>query len=797
VITVVIKQTSMFKNYFIIAARNLRNKPVFSFLNIIGLSIGIACCMVVALFVIDQFSYDAHHENSENIYRVVHRQLDGPKPLYVAVTQGPLAPELIKVFPEIQKATRVGFTDANISVRGAEPFHQRLMAVDPQFFEIFTIPFVAAPTSRPVEENQVVISEEASVRLFGKKNAVGEIISIPGYIDLKVTGVFRDFPSQSHLHADFIISFTLIEKTEAVASSWNSNSYYNYLLMPEGLDKESFDAKMNGFIHKHIPKNWKSFEYFLQPLRSINLSPGYLANPSGSIGKIIITGFSIVGGIILMLACLNYMNLSTARSAKRSVEVGVRKVVGAQRSQIIWQFMTESLIICLLSLLLAILWADIAVPLFNTFTGFKLQMLTFLQPRILIWLVGCVLLLTLIAGSYPAFYLSRFVPALVLKGQKNSDSSRTVRKGLVILQFTVTTALVILVIVVLKQTNFMQNQDLGFNKNELIIFAADLNKNVGTESFKNELYKIPGVEQITVASEELGARNVNSTALAAAGHEGNGVKIDWMFTDHDYIPTLGLQLLAGRNFRSNGSDVDRTVIINEEAAAGLGWSAEEAVGKKVTGFIFRDSLPGEVIGVIKNFHLSPLRKAINPLVIGYQAENSIYIAKISGNLFNAKNQIDKIGSQFIQGGKLESRFLEETLQESYGAERKTGQLLGVFTCLAILLGCSGLYALSSYEAEQKIKELGIRKIMGASSSQLLVILSGNFLKLILISLVIGMPIAYFLGNIWLQVYAYRIGWTIDIFLISSMAILGLACLTIISQTLKASRLNPVDALRYE
>jgi putative ABC transport system permease protein len=787
----------MLKNYFIIAGRNLRNKLVFSFLNIIGLSIGIACCMVVALFVMDQYSYDTHHENAKNIYRIVNRQSDGPKPVYAAVTQGTLAPELPKVFPEIQKATRVGITNAAISIHGSEPFQQSIMAVDPQFFEIFTIPFIVSSGEKPVQENEVIVSEEAATKFFGETNPLGQIISIPGYVDLKVTGVFQDFPYQSHLQTDVIISFKLIEKTDAVASSWSSNSYYNYVLMPEDFDKKSFDEKMNQFIHQHTPKAWASFEYFLQPLLMINLQPGYLANPNGSIGKIIILGFAIVGGIILVLACLNYMNLATARSTKRSVEVGVRKVVGAQRSQIIWQFMIESFLICLMSLLLAILWADIAVPFFNAFTGLKITMATFLRPGILASLGVSLLFLTLIAGSYPAFYLSRFVPAAVLKGQRNSDSSRIVRKGLVVLQFTLTTAMVILVVVVWKQTNFMQTQDLGFNKSELVIFSADLNKDIGLESFKNELYKISGVKQITVSSEGLGQRNVNSTSLAAAGQDGPGVKIDWMFTDHDYIPTLGLQLIAGENFKSNGTDIDKTVIINEEAAAALGWTAEEAVGKKVTGFIFRDSLPGEVIGVIKNFHLSPLRKAINPLVIGYRTDNSTYIAKISGDLFRAKEQLDKIGSAFVQGKKLESRFVEDALQESYAAERKTGQMLSVFTFLAILLGCSGLYALSSYEAEQKIKELGIRKIMGATSMQLLIFLSANFLKLILISLVIGMPIAYFLGNIWLQVYAYRISWTADIFIISSTAILTLGWLTILTQTLKASRLNPVDALRYE
>ena len=792
------KHSIMFRNYFTIAVRNLKNKIVFSALNVIGLSIGIACCMVVALFVIDQYSYDRHHANAKNIYRVVNKQTDGPKVTFVAVTQGVLAPEAAKNFPEVKKATRVGFTTAPFSIDGKEAVQERAMAVDPQYFDIFTIPFIHPPARKSLGEYDILLSESAAIRLFGKNNPVGETMSVPGYFDFKVTGVFENFPYQSHLRADIIISFRIIEQTEPISSSWASNSYYTYLLMPEDFNKEAFNEKLNKLVHQHIPKDWAGFDYFLQPLLSINLQPGYLANPNGSIGKIIISGFAIVGGIILLLACLNYMNLSTARSTKRSIEVGVRKVVGAQRSQIIWQFLIESFVICLLSAALAILWADIAVPAFNAFTNFKISMQTFLRPDIFVWVAGCFCLLAIIAGSYPAFYLSRPMPAVVLKGQKNSDASRIVRKGLVILQFTLTTAMVILVTVVWKQTNYMLTQDLGFKKDELMVFNASLNNNIKLESFKNELLKVAGVKQITVSSEELGGRSVNSTSLAPAGQDGKGLKIDWMFTDHDYINTLGLTLLAGQNFSAEGFDKDKTVIINEEAAAMLGWTAEEAIGKKVTGFIFSDSLPGEIKGVIKNFHLTSLRKEINPLVIGYGTDNNYFIVKVGGtNLFKLKDELDKTGSKFVSGGKLESVFFEDDLQQTYAAERKTGQMLGLFTVLAIILGCSGLYALASYEAEQKIKELGIRKIMGATSLQLLIFLSTNFLTLIVISLFIGMPIAYFLGNIWLQVYAYRISWTVDIFLLSSMVILLIGWLTIFSQALKAARLNPVDALRYE
>ncbi len=787
----------MLRNYFIIAVRNLKMNLVFSGLNIVGLSIGIASCLVVGLFAVDQYSYDSHHAHAKNIYRVVHKQPGERGDTYVAVTQGVLGTELPKVFPEVRKSTRVGFTNADVQVKDAAPIRERLMAVDKDFFSIFTIPFAIPPSGDTVTEDGILISETTSKTYFANDNPIGQVMSIPGFVDLKVRGVFKDFPYQTHLHADLIISFVWIEKTEAAAASWNMNSYFNYLLMPDDLDVESFNRKMNAFIAQHTPAGWKNFTYFLQPLTSINLQPGYAANPKGSIGRIIVIGFTLVGGIILLLACLNYMNLSTARSARRSLEVGVRKVMGAHRAQIAWQFLLESIILCVLSLLLALLWADIALSGFNAFTGSHLSLVTLISFKYISILVCAVLCLGLLAGAYPAFFLSRFVPVAVLKGQKSADASRRIRKGLVVLQFTITTTLIILVVLVWKQTNYMRTKDLGFNKEALLVFPAELNKGVSSESFKHELQKIAGVKSITAATDIPGSR-MNSTDLYPVnGSEEESVKLLWAFVDYDYIQTLGLQLLAGENFKNHSLSAGH-VIINENAARALGWTAEQAIGKLVVGFKFNKSSPGKVIGVIRDFHISPLRKEIMPLVLGYDTSNPIYMVRLEGtNLFHTKDLIEKQGARLVHENKIESTFLEEALEQAYAAETKTGQMLTLFTVMAIVLGCSGLYALSTYEGEQRIKELGIRKIMGASSRQMLFFLSRNFLKPIVLSIFIGMPLAYYLGNIWLRVYPYRINWTVDIFIVSSAAILFLGWITVLSQAIKAIRMNPVDALRYE
>jgi putative ABC transport system permease protein len=788
----------MIRNYLLIATRNLKNSILFSFINVIGLSIGIGCCLVIGLFLADQYSYDKHHEHADEIFRVVNKQIQGSSSNYVAVTQGVLAPELLKTFPEIKEATRVGFNRHNIKVGNQEPSEQKIMAVDPAFFSMFTIPFKIKPSGQLVQ-SEAYISEEASTILFGDKNPIGETLIIDKLGDLKIAGVFADLPYQSHLQTDFIISFSWIEKSGAMPVSWNSNSYFNYLLMPKNFDRGEFNKKMNTFIHRFTPASWSQFEYFLQPLLGIHLDGGYISNPSNSIGKVLVLGFSMVGGIILLLACFNYMNLATARSVKRSMEVGVRKVMGAKRTQLIFQFLTESFILCLLSFLLAILWADLSIPFFNAFTGWRLSISNFFNnPSMLSGVIASFLLLTLLAGSYPAFFLSRFLPREVLKGQSSSNSSRRLRKILVLIQFTLTSVLVVVVIVVFRQTNFLRTQQLGFNKEQLLLFEGDRKEEIGLEAFKDEMLKIPGVVEVAVTSDFPG-RPVNTSSLNKSSEtENQSVKIQWLFADHDFIPTLELNLVQGRNFNANGNDENKSVIINENAAAAFGWTIKEAIGQKVSGFIFSDSLPGEIIGVVNDYHATSLRREIMPLVIGYNTSSALYMARFEGeNSDMVRQLLDKTASKYMIEHSYKSMLMEDSIEQIYAGETKTGQMLTLFTILAEIIGCTGLYALSAYEGEQRTKELGIRKIMGATTRELLLLISKSFLKLIVISLFIATPLAYFLANIWLRSFAYKIPWTADIFIESSLCVLLLGWFTILSQALRASRMNPVSALRYE
>jgi putative ABC transport system permease protein len=457
--------------------------------------------------------------------------------------------------------------------------------------------------------------------------------------------------------------------------------------------------------------------------------------------------------------------------------------------------------------LLAILWADLSLPIFNAFlsmpTLFGERNLSlnffFTNHNLLISLIGCAVLLSVVAGSYPAFFLSRFLPITVLKGRRISDSSRRLRKSLVLVQFTLTTILVIMAIVSFRQTDFMKTKELGFNKEQLVVFPAVRNTGTSLPAFKSELLKIAGVKQVTCVSS-LPGRSFGANELRPyQSREEENIKIGWLSIDHDYIPTLQLTLLAGRNFHADGSDENTGIIVNELAAVALGcYPAEKAVGKPVSGFIFGDSVRGEIIGVVKDFHASSLRREITPMALCYGTMNNRYIVKMLGtNLSETQAQLNTTVRQLIPDKPFESFTVDDYLDNVYMPERKTGQLLTFFAVLAISIGCLGLYALSAYEGEQRIKELGLRKIMGATSVQLLTFLSTSFMKLVIISLIVALPLAWYLAKIWLHSFPYHFELSSGLFLQSAVVILLLSWMTIATQAIKAAGLNPVDALRHE
>jgi putative ABC transport system permease protein len=798
----------MIRNYLLIAIRNLKNSTLYSSINVVGLSVGIACCLLLTLFVLDELSFDRYNKNAADIYRVVNLQIEGSRYTNMALTQGVLGPELAKNFGEIKAATRLALSFKSLHVEGKEPIEGKVLAVDPSYLSIFTLPLKAGSEKKDVISLKgIAISASAAARLFGGADPLGQTITVAEIGDLKVTGVFYDFPNQAHVRADYLISFSWIEKSEPLALSWSSNSYYTYVLLRGETDPARFNQKLNTFVHQYIPASWKSYQYFLQPLLEIHMDDTFHSNASPAVGKKVIIPVVTMAVIILVLACFNYMNLATAKSARRAQEVGIRKVMGAYRGQLIRQFLAESFILCTFSFFLAILWADLALPFFNAFLSMPtifgdrdLSMNTFFNDyKLLGALVACIILLSVAAGSYPAFFLSRFLPATVLKSRHVSDSSHKLRKALVLVQFSLTTILLVMAVVAYRQTDFMKTKDLGFNKDELVVFSAVRNTNMGLEVFKSELLKIPGVKQVTSVSglpgRSLGANEIRPYN---APKEDN-IRIGWLSIDHDYIPALQLTLLAGRNFSADGADEKTGVIINEMAASELGcYPVETAIGKPLSGFVFGDSLRGEVIGVVKDFHASSLRRKITPMVLCYGSANNRYMVKIEGREFSeAKEQIEAGLRKLIPDKPVEAMSMDDYIDNVYMPEDKMGAMLTFFAALAIIIGCLGLYALSAYEGERRTKELGLRKIMGATTMQLLTFLSKGFMRLVLIALLIAMPLAFLLATIWLLSFPYRITLSSGLFLQAAFYVLLLSWFTIASQVIAAARLNPVDALRHE
>jgi ABC-type antimicrobial peptide transport system permease subunit len=798
----------MIRNYFVIATRNLLHSKLYSSINIVGLSIGIACCLLLTLFVLDEFSYDKYNKNAAGIFRVVNLQKEGSRYTNMALTQGVLGPELARNFGDIKEATRVIPFQRSLHVEGKEPVEGKILAVDPSYLSIFTLPFKTDSGKKElISSKGIAISESAAIKLFGKTDPVGQTISVAEIGELKVTGVFYDFPVQAHVRGDYLISFSWIEKSEPLSLSWSSNSYYTYVWLREETDVAVFNEKMNTFVHQYIPATWKSYEYFLQPLVEIHMDDTFHSNASPAIGKKVLIPFVTMGIIILLLACFNYMNMATAKSARRALEVGVRKVMGAHRAQLIGQFLGESFILCTLSFLLAILWVDLTLPVFNSFLSMptvfgnrNLSMdIFFADYRLLVSLIGCMIFLSIVAGSYPAFFLSKFLPVTVLKSRHVSDTSRRMRRSLVLVQFVLTTVLLVMALVVYRQTGFMKTKDLGFNKDRLILFSAVRNTGMSLPVFKTELQKIAGVKQITSVSSLPGRSTGSSEIRPYNSTESENIRVGWISVDHDYIPTLQLTLLAGRNFDANGTDGTTGVIINEMAAQALGcYPAEKAIGKPLSGFIFSDSLRGEVIGVVKDYHVNSLRREISPMVLAYGTDNNRYMVRIEGpELSQVREQINASVRKLMPDKPFESMVIDEYMDNVYLPEEKTGELLTFFAFLAISIGCLGLYALSAYEGEQRTKELGLRKIMGATSLQLLTFLSRGFMKLVLISLFIAMPLAYFLATAWLHSFPYHISLSGSVFIQSALSILLLSWFTIASHAMKAAGLNPVDALRHE
>ena len=817
----------MFRNYFKVAFRNLLKRKGFSLINILGLATGMAVCLLIILFIQSELSYDKHHEKADNIYRVVlERSYPGRATSYSIIPQS-IGAAIKAEYPEVLESTRLFNLGGNGSFFlriGEKTFEEkRVLAADSNFFRVFSSKMLHGDATTALQNpNSAVLNESTAKRYFGSSDAVGKQFVTDGDDTTQtfiVTGVVADWPDNSHFLFDMLISTNTFQFTRR--PNYVGFAAHTYLLLNPNASYLALEGKFPAMIKKYVSpeinrvfnQSWEDFQkagngykYYLQPLPKIHLISDLEAElrPNGSMTAVYI--FAIVAVFILFLACINFINLSTARSVERAREVGIRKTFGSERKALIGQFLIESVFVSLVSMVLAFALILLLIPAFNSISGKTLTAAYFLQPSWIMLLVVFVLITGIVAGLYPAFVLSSFNPIMVLKGRfKSNKYGLALRNGLVIFQFAISVILIIATIVVNIQMKYMLGNKLGFKKDHVIVVERTDLVEDQFPAFKNELLGISGVESASGTSTMPGNQNFFGTTWQEVGSKspmtGRG-----MIVDEDYNKTLGLELKEGRFFSKDFSTDTLSVVLNEKAAKELG--LKTAIGSRLTSTDEFFNGPDNaiytynVIGVVKDFHYHSLHEPISPLVIinsrKFGSRSGLMALRVTGDNFKSSLAgIENAWKKFVKEKPFNYYFLDRTLAAQYKAEQTTQRIFTIFSGLAIFIACIGLLGLAAYATQQRTREISIRKILGASESSIVTMLSKDFLKLVLISSAIAFPLAWWAMNKWLQDFAYRVdvGWWI--FIAAAMLAVLIALLTISTQALKAAFTSPVKNLRTE
>ncbi|MGZ8537568.1 MAG: ABC transporter permease [Flavisolibacter sp.] len=820
----------MFTNYFKIAWRNLMKNKVYSFINVFGLAIGFTCCMLISLYLYNELSYDSYHKNAKHIYQLgtifIKPGKDiGPEDI-TANTPANMGKTMQMEFPEIEKSTRLLKTFADDktllqftpSGNDVKSFYETGgYLADSTFFQILSYDFKEGnPATALLHPNSVVLSEEIAKKLFGDGSALNQVIHISsstnGDYDFKVTGVFKPHVKPSHIDARFFMSMNggrmenYIRNRTDLASN---NMFYTYFLLKEGSDPKKLEAKFPAFIDKYAGKDLKAMGFhkkqFLTALKDIHLHSNIKSNvtPSGSMTYLYILGS--IALFTLLIACINFMNLSTARSSKRSAEVGIRKVLGAERNSLVKQFLGESLVMALIAFVFAIALTQLLLPLFGKVSGKNFSFSLQEHASLLAIFFGLSVLTGLLAGSYPAFYLSSFRPVSVLKGRfTNSLAAVSLRKGLVVVQFVISVVLIIASVVINNQMKYMQTKDLGFDKDQQIIVPLRSNtaKNI-YPALKTELNRDQYISSVGASLYYPGVFNPSDMPLYKDGKTMNEARRTFMnWVDDGFLQTLDIKPVAGRLFSKEfPADTNFRMVVNEECIKQLGFSSsQDAIGKRVAVDWQGEVYKYEVIGVVKDFHFQDLHRSIEPY--GFQLNNApqfnylIAHAKGSG-IADALKSVEKNWKKLNPNEPLEYSFLDDDFAKTFSAENRLSSIVSYFTIVAILISCLGLFGLATFSAEQRTKEIGIRKVLGATVPNIIGLLSKDFLKLVAVAIILASPIAWYVMNKWLQDFVYRVdlGWWM--FVISGLMAMIIAFLTIGVQAVRAANSNPVKNLRTE
>jgi putative ABC transport system permease protein len=786
----------MIKNYLLITFRNIFRNKLFSGVNILGLAFGICSTLLILLWVFDELQVDTLHIHSDRLYRVMENQKASDGRIYTwAATPGPMAPFIKDKFPEIELATRMTWGENLLFQFGEKSYYNEGIYVDQDFLQMFTFPLLAGDAATALKDkSSVVISRKMAESYFGSvQAALGKIFQVDAKKTYTVSGVLQDIPKTASMKFEFLLPFQVFfDVNKQWLDQWGNNNIRTFLLLKKGTDATGFSNKLRGEIALHDEKT--NVSLFIQPYRDAYLY-GDFDNGIQSGGRIeTVRIFLIVAAFVLVIACINFMNLSTAQATKRAKEVGLRKVIGAIPRQLFRQFMAESFFTVILSSAIAVLLAFLLLPGFNTLTGKDVE-LRAVDPTVWLIFAGIIVFTGFAAGSYPAVIIAGFKPAQVLKGQlKSGNRAAAFRKSLVVVQFTLSIILIISTIVVFRQMNFMEDRNIGFDRQNVYSVWMEGGLSKKYETFRNELLALPGIESVTASSQS--PINVGNSTYGVQW-EGKNPEDKILFSnmnvDYDFIQSLKMEMAEGRPFdRTQVADSDNYVL-NEAAAAKIGLS--DLVGREIT--MWGDK--GKVIGIVKNFNFGSLHAAVEPLIMRVDSSwmNCMLIRAEAGKTAEALQSTEKLWKEYLPQYPLRYKFLNQDWEEYYKTEAQRGKVFNVLSIVSIFISCLGLFGLSAFSAERRTKELGIRKAMGASTSGLVRLMGQEFSVLVVVAAVIGCPVGWYLMSQWLESYAYHIEVGYGVPAIAAVACFAVSVFTVAYHSLRAAAKDPVQTLRHE
>ncbi len=792
----------MFENLIKIAFRVIRKDLFYSLFNIAGLTIGITSSIFLLLYVSNELSYDKYHENSENIYRVVSHISEPDDAFDWAVAQIPFAPQVKEDYPEVLEYVRYIDAGRTLFKKDESFFYEEdVYFVDSTVLDVFSWKLISGnPEAALNEPRSIILTRSFSERYFGSDDPVGKSIETTEGELYKVTGLMEDVPENSHLKFSALISRSTLPRQ---MGSWGSFGVYTYLLLPEGADYKQFESKISEMYDKYMAQIFEAMgikiEYVLHPLPWIHLNSTFEAEPEPTGSKNYIYIFSVVALFMLVIASINYMNLATARSTRRAREVGLRKVMGSSRKLLVLQFLTESLLLTIISVLLSVLLVKLLLPEFNLLSGKQLDFSSLFDTKMVLSLIGIVFLLGVAGGSYPAFYLSQYNPSKVLKGEVSSGYKKfSFRKILVVVQFSISLVMIISTWVVYSQISFLKNKDVGFDKTNVIRLNLSTRDMVNqADVFKEALIANPQILNVGTTNTIVGEGSSKSIFMVETSEGMDERGVNFGACDDTFIETLGITILEGRGFsREIMADTATGVIINQTLAKRMNW--DNPIGKKVQigGSPDNENPVARVVGLMKDFNQTGLYNEVESYMLLFRLDNRVIYIKIDdSNIDSTIGFIEKKWKEVYPDIPLEYNYLEDDFNNQFEEDQKRGFILAVFAILTIIIAILGLYGLSSYTVEQRTKEIGIRKVLGANVSNITGMITKEFFILILFSMMIAFPIAYYLMKDWLQNYTYKTPLSIWIFVISGLAILFIALITVSFHTFRAGNANPVDSIR--